>query len=40
MMDIYPLGDAFGIKDDFILKRRRKMVRPAGLEPATSSFGN
>ncbi len=31
---------ASDLKHDFIRKRRRKLVRPTGLEPVTSSFGN
>ena len=39
-MGVYPIGNELRIKDDFIRKRGRKMVRPTGLEPVTSSFGN
>ena len=31
---------ASDLKHDYIRKRRRKLVRPTGLEPVTSSFGN
>ena len=40
MMGIYPLGDAFGIKDDFIPEKEKKNGTPGRTRTCNIQFGN